>query len=434
MMRYLSTRGEKYTTLEEVISRSLALDGGLYMPEQIPKLPGSFFDKLPSLSLQEIGFEVAKRFFEEDIPPPALRRLIEETLAFDCPVVSISGNVRALELFHGPTLAFKDVGARFLARLFQYFSKKSGKQINVLAATSGDTGSAVAQAFYRLSGVHVFILYPKGLVSEIQERQFTTLGGNIHALEIEGTFDDCQKLVKEAFLDNELNQMFFLTSANSINLARLLPQSFYYFRAFAQLPPSEWEETAVSVPSGNFGNLCAGLIARQMGLPISQMIAATNANEVVPQFLRSGEFSPKPSIPTVANAMDVGNPSNFERILYLYSHSLQRIQKAFLGYSYSDEEIISAIQEVYQKDDYLLDPHGATGYLAVTEYAGKSNAKGLFLATAHPAKFVKTIEAAINTQIPLPHQLATRLALPKIADLLPAQYDALKKYLIKANA
>ena len=365
-MKYYSTNKiVSEVSLEEAVIKGLAADKGLYMPNNIKKLPAEFFENIDKMSFQEMSFRVAEAFFGEDIPADDLKAIVYDTLAFDTPVVNVKENIYSLELFHGPTLAFKDVGGRFMARLLGYFVKNSqDKRVNVLVATSGDTGSAVANGFLGVDGVHVYVLYPKGKVSEIQEKQFTTLGKNITALEIEGCFDDCQALVKRAFLDEELNEKMFLTSANSINLARFLPQSFYYFHAYAQLKKmGKADNVVISVPSGNFGNITAGLFAQEMGLPIKHFIAANNRNDIFYNYLRTGNFEPKASVCTIANAMDVGNPSNFARILDLYDHNHSNICAHLSGATYNDEQIAKGVKETWQECGYLLDPHGACGYL-----------------------------------------------------------------------
>ncbi|GAB1452999.1 threonine synthase [Draconibacterium sp.] len=388
-MKYYSTnRNTPEVSLKEAVVKGLAADNGLFMPDRINKFEPSFFENIQNLTFQEIAFEVAKMFFGEDVEESKLKEIVYETLNFDCPVVKVSDTIYSLELFHGPTLAFKDVGARFMARLLNHFLSDRKEQVNVLVATSGDTGSAVANGFLGVEGIHVFVLYPKGKVSKIQESQFTTLGQNITALEIEGTFDDCQHLVKTAFLDSELNENLILTSANSINVARFLPQAFYYFNAYARLKEQgilENKELVFSVPSGNLGNITAGLFAREMGLPVAQFIAANNANNVVFEYLETGNYQPKSSVETIANAMDVGAPSNFARILDLYNHSHKTISEIIKGSWYSDTEIRKILKTVYQETNYLCDPHGACGFQALKDNL-EENQIGVFLETAHPAK------------------------------------------------
>lgn len=429
-MKYYSTkRTVPEVDLKFAVTKGLAADNGLFMPERIGKFEPSFFDTLHKLSFQEISFEVAKKFFGEDVEETKLKEIVFETLNFDCPVVKVQKNIYSLELFHGPTLAFKDVGARFMARLLNYFLDKSDKTVNVLVATSGDTGSAVANGFLGVPGIHVYVLYPKGKVSDIQESQFTTLGQNITAIEIDGTFDDCQRLVKAAFLDAELNDKLTLTSANSINVARFLPQAFYYFNAFARNEQKD-KELVVAVPSGNFGNLTAGLFAVEMGLPIKQFIAANNNNDIVYNYLKTGKYEPRDSVQTIANAMDVGDPSNFVRILDLYGNSLEAIQSKIKGFRYSDEQIRSTMKRVYDDFGYTLDPHGACGYQALEDYLSE-NQVGIFLETAHPAKFTETVEAVIgNGNVPLPDKLAAFMKGEKLSISMGKTFEEFKTYLI----
>jgi len=433
-MRYYSTnKNTPDASLKEAVVKGLAADNGLFMPERIEKFNPSFFENIEKLTFQEIAYEVALRFFGEDVKHDQLKEIVFETLQFDCPVVKVTDSIYSLELFHGPTLAFKDVGARFMARLLNYFLDKSEKQVNVLVATSGDTGSAVANGFLGVEGIHVHVLYPKGKVSKIQEVQFTTLGKNITALEVDGNFDDCQQLVKTAFLDEELNKKVILTSANSINVARFLPQAFYYFNAYARLKEAGVladKDLVVSVPSGNFGNLTAGLIAAEMGLPIKQFIAANNSNDVVFEYLETGKYEPRKSVETIANAMDVGAPSNFARILDLYDHSHTLISEKIKGYRYSDDEIREVIDKVYQEFGYLCDPHGACGYQALVEYLGDKQV-GMFLETAHPAKFTETVEAVIGQgKVDLPEKLAVFMKGTKETKPINSSYDEFRKYLI----
>lgn len=428
------------------------------MPVKIPKLSSGFFKKLSSMSFKKIAFEVAKNLIGQDIPAKDLKKIINDAINFDAPLVALkdkkthqTSNIHALELFHGPTLAFKDFGARFMSRLMAYFLKNSRKDLTILAATSGDTGSAVGHGFFNVKGIKVVLLYPSGKVSKIQEKQLTTIGGNVTALEIKGTFDDCQKLVKTAFTDEELNKKLMLSSANSINIARLIPQTFYYFYAYAQLEkicqlqksnrPSKATPaspaTIFSIPSGNFGNLTAGLIAKKMGLPIEKFIAATNANDIFPKYLATGKFTPKPSKKTISNAMDVGNPSNFARIKALYKNDLQKIRQDIWSKSYSDKKTKSAIQKVYKNSGYLMDPHGAVAYLGLMDYL-KANQKistelaGIFLETAHPAKFKDIVEPIIKERIKIPTRLAICLTKKKKSVKLPTSFKDLKKFLWKA--
>jgi len=434
-MKYYSTnKNTPDVSLKEAVVKGLAADNGLFMPERIEKFDAAFFDQIDQLSFQEIAFEVAKKFFGEDVDAEHLKEIVYDTLQFDCPLVKVNDSIYSLELFHGPTLAFKDVGARFMARLLNYFLGKKDNMVHVLVATSGDTGSAVANGFLGVEGIHVHVLYPKGKVSAIQESQFTTLGKNITALEVEGTFDDCQRLVKTAFLDEELNQKMQLTSANSINVARFLPQAFYYFNAYARLKEAgllEDKEFVVAVPSGNFGNLTAGLIAAEMGLPVSQFIAANNQNDVVYQYLLTGEYNPRPSVETIANAMDVGAPSNFARILDLYENAHDVISKKIIGYKYTDEEIRKVISEVYQTYGYLCDPHGACGYQSLNEFLSE-NQLGVFLETAHPAKFTETVEQVIGEgKVELPAKLAVFMKGRKQSIALGSNYLEFRAYLFE---
>ena len=434
-MKYYSTnRQAPVATLEKAVVKGLAEDKGLYMPEQIRPLPPSFFEHIEEMAFQEIAYHVADAFFGEDIPADDLRSIVYDTLAFDCPVVEVEKDIFALELFHGPTLAFKDVGARFMARLLQYFIRKEGKnRINVLVATSGDTGSAVANGFLGVEGIHVYVLYPKGKVSRIQESQFTTLGHNITAIEVDGVFDDCQALVKNAFMDEELNRHLVLTSANSINVARFLPQAFYYFHAYAQLKRHLHEtgnRLVVCVPSGNFGNITAGIFGREMGLPVHRFIVANNANDIFYQYLQTGVYAPKPSLQTLANAMDVGAPSNFARIYDLYGGSHERIADLVSGATYSDEQIRQTMRACHEATGYVLDPHGACGYQALKEGL-KAGETGVFLETAHPAKFKEKVDEILATDIEIPARLAAFMQGEKQTVPLSSQFEDFKAYLMK---
>ena len=427
-MRYYSTNGKAPTAdLRKAVVKGLAEDRGLYMPEHIKRLPDTFFESMDSFV--EVAQGVADAFFGEDVPADVLHRIVAETLSFDCPVREVEPGIYALELFHGPTLAFKDVGARFMARLLQHFLA-GDDEVHVLVATSGDTGSAVANGFLGVDGIRVHVLYPKGKVSPIQECQFTTLGKNITALEIDGNFDDCQALVKTAFMDTELNGRMRLTSANSINVARFLPQAFYYFWAYAQLQKLGLAENVVCcVPSGNFGNICAALFGKRMGLPIRRFIAANNANSVFYEFLQTGDYQPRPSIQTLANAMDVGDPSNFARIWDLYGHAPEAIRKDISGATYSDEQIAETIRECYARTGYLLDPHGACGYRALK--AGlQPDETGFFCETAHPAKFKDTVERIIGAPVAIPDRLAAFMQGEKQSVSLPKDFPAFKSYLL----
>ena len=424
-MKYYSTNGQApRADLRKAVVKGLAEDRGLYMPERISRLPEGFFRSMNTRSFVENSIAVAEAFFGEDIPSAELQRIVSETLSFDCPVVEVEPGIYALELFHGPTLAFKDVGARFMARMLRHFTDGAG-EINVLVATSGDTGSAVANGFLGVEGIRVFVLYPKGKVSPIQECQFTTLGRNITALEVDGTFDDCQALVKAAFMDADLNCAMRLTSANSINVARFLPQAFYYFWAYTQLGGTP----VCCVPSGNFGNICAALFGKRMGLPIKRFIAANNANSVFYEFLQTGSYRPRPSIQTIANAMDVGDPSNFARIWDLYGHSPEAIRADISGATYSDEQIAETIRDCYARTGYLLDPHGACGYRALKEGL-KPGETGFFCETAHPAKFKDTVERIIGASVAIPDRLAAFMKGTKQAVALPKEFCSFKEFLL----
>ena len=432
-MKYYSTNKQASdATLEEAVVRGLAGDKGLYMPREIKPLPASFYEEIENLSFQEIAYRVADAFFGEDVPADVLKQIVYDTLSFDTPVVKVKDNIYSLELFHGPTLAFKDVGGRFMARLLGYFIRKEGKkQVNVLVATSGDTGSAVANGFLGVEGIHVYVLYPKGKVSEIQEKQFTTLGRNITAIEVDGTFDDCQALVKNAFMDEELKTHMQLTSANSINVARFLPQAFYYFYAYAQMKKlGKADNLVICVPSGNFGNITAGLFGKRMGLPVKRFIAANNRNDIFYQYLKTGVYTPRPSIATIANAMDVGDPSNFARILDLYGGSHEAISSEISGETYTDEQIRETVQKAYEETGYLLDPHGACGYRALAEGL-KPGETGVFLETAHPAKFLQTVESIIGTQVSIPEKLQAFMRGTKQSIPMSKDFTSFKAYLMK---
>ena len=428
-MNYYSTNGKApAASLRKAVVKGLAEDKGLYMPQTIKRLPDSFFENIQNMTFHEVACAVADAFFGEDVEKEALHRIVCDTLSFDCPVVKVNDNIYSLELFHGPTLAFKDVGGRFMARLLQYFT--SGEELNVLVATSGDTGSAVANGFLGVKGIHVYVLYPKGKVSPIQECQFTTLGQNITALEIDGVFDDCQALVKNAFMDEELNAHMRLTSANSINVARFLPQSFYYFWAYAQMKRQGLgDELVICTPSGNFGNICAGLFAKKMGLPVKRFIAANNANDVFFEFLRDGEYRPRPSVQTIANAMDVGDPSNFARVYDLYGKSHAAICADISGATYTDNQIAETIREVFASCGYLCDPHGACGYRALSEGL-KPGEHGVFCETAHPAKFKDTVEGIIGQSVEIPAKLQAFMKGTKQSVPLPKDFASFKSYLL----
>lgn len=431
-MRYYSTNNRsKYVSLHDAVVNGLAEDRGLYMPEKINRLPEEFFKNIDKMSFQEISFEVAKAFFSDDVDEKSLKDIVYDTLSFDCPVKKVCDDIWTLELFHGPTLAFKDVGARFMARLLEYFIRQEAHQtVNVLVATSGDTGSAVANGFLGVDGIHVYVLYPKGKVSKIQECQFTTLGKNITAIEIDGVFDDCQSLVKSAFMDKDLYKHMKLTSANSINVARFLPQAFYYFNAYARMKANGLAENLVMcVPSGNFGNITAGLFAREMGLPIRRFIAANNANNIFYNYLKTGVYEPKPSVQTIANAMDVGDPSNFARIYDLYNGSHDKISSIISGATYTDDEIKAAVKQCYKDNGYILDPHGACGYQALKDNLKKGET-GVFCETAHPAKFKDTIEKIIDTEIEIPQRLSDFMKGKKQAVELSNKFDDFKTFLL----
>lgn len=429
-MQYHSTNNPAHRVdLKEAILRSLPPDNGLYMPDRFPVLGPEFWSIWRHLSFQEIGFAVAEAFFGEDVPAAALREIVEGTLSFDASVVGLAPGDHILELFHGPTLAFKDFGARFMARLMAWLTRDDGRELTVLVATSGDTGGAVASAFHRVPGTRVIILYPKGKVSGLQEKQLTTLGDNITALEVDGSFDDCQRLVKSAFLDRGLSERLNLTSANSINLARLVPQSFYYIHSARQLP--EGIEPVFVIPSGNFGNLTAGLFATRLGLPVAQFVAATNANDVVPRYLASGSYQPVPSIATISNAMDVGAPSNFARMEALFGKSWEAMKQKITGYTFSDDATRAAIRTVKATLDYELDPHGAVGWLAAQKWrAAHPGSATITLETAHPAKFLDVMEAELGQGcVEIPERLAILADREKVAIPMPADEAAFKAWL-----
>ena len=455
-MKYYSTNGNApIADLEKAVVKGLAEDRGLYMPEEIYKLPKAFFDDIHKMKFQDIAYNVASNFFGDDVDEDSLQDLVWDTLQFDCPVVKVKDNIYALELFHGPTLAFKDVGARFMARLLGYFlrskSAANGQSsmvngqselVNVLVATSGDTGSAVANGFLGVEGIHVYVLYPKGKVSPIQECQFTTLGQNITAIEVDGVFDDCQALVKSAFMDEELNRHMKLTSANSINVARFLPQAFYYFNAYARMKALGLaDELVMCVPSGNFGNICAALFGHQMGLPVKRFIAANNANDVFYQYLQSGQYEPKASIQTLANAMDVGDPSNFARILNLYSQNgklspeqtHEAITSLISGATYSDEQIKETMRQCYSETGYILDPHGACGYRALQEGLREGEV-GVFCETAHPAKFKEKVDDILGTDIEIPERLAAFMRGEKQSVPMSKDFADFKQYLLEVKS
>lgn len=431
-MKYFSTRSHNnFVSFREAVLNGLALDGGLFMPGKIPSFSKSFIEKLHAFSFQEIGFETAKKFIGDEIGEQKLLEIIEHSLNFPVPLIDIDENTHILELFHGPTLAFKDFGAQFMARTMEYFVKDFNEEIVILVATSGDTGSAVAHGFYGVEGIKVYLLYPSGKVSYIQEKQLTTLDKNITALEIEGTFDDCQYLVKKAFTDSYLKNKLNLSSANSINIARLIPQSFYYINAVKQLKHST-KKIIFSVPSGNLGNITAGLIAKKMGLPIDLFIAATNSNDVFTNYLSMGNFEPRKSVQTYSNAMDVGNPSNFERIKTLYENNIVKMRNEIESFSFDDEKTIDGIKEVYSKYGYIIDPHGAVGYIALKKYlelAKQNNMDSVIVETAHPAKFKDVVEEAINAEVKIPQRLAECLNKEKHSIVLDSKFETFKDFL-----
>ena len=432
-MKFYSTNNKDVKAdLKQAVTQGLAPDNGLYMPEHIPALPDSFFEQLPNLSFQEIAFRVTKHLLGEDVPEQELRRITDHTIAFDAPLIAIEENIYSLELFHGPTMAFKDFGARFMSQLLGYFAREQSREVVVLVATSGDTGSAVANGFLGVEGVKVIVLYPSGKVSDIQEKQFTTLGQNITAIEIDGTFDDCQALVKKAFLDEELKRKYFLTSANSINIARLIPQSFYYFYAYAKLA-SRKMPVVFSIPSGNFGNLTGALLARKMGLPITTLVAATNANDVVPAYLNNEIFAPRASQQTISNAMDVGNPSNFSRMQDLFNQDYAALKEAIKGFAFSDEETRAAMRHVYATTQYVLDPHGAIGYLGLKKFLlnDRTEAIGVFLETAHPAKFKDVVEETLAQPVAIPSELQKFLGRAKQSVPMKKDFSLFKTYLME---
>ena len=407
-----------------------APDKGLYFPETIPQVSKELISNIESYSKEAIALEVIAPYIGDAIPKDVLEKIVSETVNFEIPLVKITDDIFSLELFHGPTLAFKDIGARFMSRCLGYFAKDNKEKIIVLVATSGDTGGAVANGFYDVEGVEVVILYPSGKVSSVQEKQLTTLGKNIHALEVDGTFDECQQMVKAVFADVELNKKIKLTSANSINVARWLPQQFYYFYLWKQ-----WEDKTnppiVAVPSGNFGNICAGLLAQQSGLPIKHFIAACNTNDTVPEFLRSGNYQPKKAVPTISNAMDVGDPSNFIRIMQMFNQQIDGLKKLLNGYTISDDETKATLISVFEKHNYLLDPHGAVAYKALQQYQAQyPNAKGVILETAHPVKFYDVIEPLINQTVPVPEVVAEQIKKEKVSTKISADTNELKDFLL----
>mgnify|MGYP006129175037 FL=1 len=431
-MKYYSlNHNSKPTLFQDAVKRGLAPDRGLYFPETITKLPNTFFKEIENMSITEMAYKVIKPYVGNQIKKEKLIEIIEETLDFDFPIVKITENIASLELFQGPTLAFKDVGARFMARCLGHFIENTNEKITVLVATSGDTGGAVANGFYDVEGINVVILYPKGKVSDIQEKQLTTLGKNITALEVDGVFDDCQDMVKTAFLDANINEKIQLTSANSINVARWLPQMFYFFIAYRKLKHLN-KDLVFSIPSGNFGNICAGMMAQKMGLPIKHFIASTNVNDTVPSYLETGAYEPKPTIPTLSNAMDVSDPSNFIRIQKIFNNDIFKLKKKLSGYSYTDSETKKALKEIYKINGYVADPHGAIGYLGLKKYLENNEGDfyGVFLETAHPVKFLDTVKKALKIDIEVPERLKETLTRDKVS--IPIKdFTDLKEYLLR---
>lgn len=430
-MNYYSTNNFNHkVSLKEAVIKGLAPDQGLYMPETVPLLPDRFFEQLSRLSFREMGYEIIGALFSEDLSPSQIKELVDHTLVFDAPLVKVEEGIFSLELFHGPTLAFKDFGARFCSKLMSMLQDK--REIKVLVATSGDTGSAVANGFYGVDGVEVIILYPSGKVSELQEKQFTTLGGNVRAIEVDGVFDDCQQMVKRAFLDPELNGKMLLTSANSINIARWIPQCLYYFYAWSRLPQDK-KKAVFAVPSGNFGNLAAGILAERMGLPIAYFVAATNINKVVPDYLNGTTFSAKPSLQTISNSMDVGNPSNFYRLLALFGNDEMLLKEKVKGFFYTDDMTREAMRKVRSQTDYIMDPHGAVAYLGLKDFmqASPDQYQGVFLETAHPGKFRNVVEDTLNIQLPLPERLQAFMKQAKQADKMANDYGEFRRFLLE---
>ncbi|MEO9476069.1 MAG: threonine synthase [Cyclobacteriaceae bacterium] len=427
-MKFFSTKGkDKFVSFREAVIKSLPEDNGLYFPETIPVLEPSFIANLKDKSLPEIGVEVMRHFCADDIPLDKLEEIMQDVLSFPTPIVQVNENIHSLELFHGPTYAFKDVGARFLARCLGYFNETDKKEVTILVATSGDTGGAVAAGFYKVPGVKVVILYPSGKVSDLQEKQLTTLGENITALEVNGDFDKCQALVKKAFLDKEVNEKLSLSSANSINIARWLPQSIYYYEAIRQLAAPT--NAVIAVPSGNYGNITAGMLAKKMGLPIKRFIAASNANDIVPRYISNGSYDIKPTVATLSNAMDVSDPSNFPRMMELYDQSWEKVKGDITGYKLDDEHTLQTMSECFQNTEYILDPHGAIGYKALIENMQRDE-QGIFLETAHPCKFTDTVEKALNTTYPIPSFASDLMQKDKVAQNIEANYIDFKSFLL----
>ena len=431
-MQYYSLNGQSPPLdFKEAAIRGQAPDKGLYFPEHIPVFDSSFFHGIEKMDDREIAYQVIQPYVGESIPGKVLKRVISETINFPIPLVKLSEKIFSLEMFHGPTLAFKDVGARFMSRCFGYFSKERNQKLVVLVATSGDTGGAVANGFYDVNGVEVVILYPSGKVSSVQEKQLTTLGKNIHALEVNGNFDQCQQLVKQAFADVELNANLFLTSANSINVARWLPQQFYYFLAYKQWPDKK-HPPVISIPSGNFGNICAAILAHASGLPVQHFIAACNVNDVVPEFLKTGEYRPKTTIATISNAMDVGDPNNFVRILEIFEEDISELKRILSAYSITDDETKTTIKKIYKQYHYVLDPHGAVGYLCLERFLKKDRElKGIFVETAHPVKFYDVVEPLIEAKIPLPPAVENVIDKFKVTTKMDVDYNFLRDFLFQ---
>ena len=427
-MRYYSLNNSSpLSSFKKAVQNGIAPDRGLYFPEKITPISEDFINNINDYSNEEIAYEVIKQFIGDEIPTNILKEIIKKTISFDFPVVNLDDNIGSLELFHGPTMAFKDVGARFMSQCLEYFNQNKNEEITVLVATSGDTGGAVANGFLNAKGVQVVILYPKGKVSEIQEKQLTTLGNNITALEVDGVFDDCQEMVKSAFLDKNISRN--LTSANSINVARWMPQMFYFFFAYKQIS-KKYKDIIFSVPSGNFGNICAGLLAQKLGLPIKHFVASTNINDTVPKYLINGVYDPKPSKATISNAMDVGNPSNFIRIQELFNKNLSRLKKSFSSYSFSDDETKIMMKSIYDKFNYISEPHGAIGYLGLKKHGLKTNEFGIFLETAHPVKFLDVVEETLTVNVEIPPQIKEVMSKEKVSILI-SNYQDLKNFLNK---
>jgi threonine synthase len=425
-MRYYSLNNSSpLTSFKKAVQNGIAPDRGLYFPEKITPISEDFINNIGDYSNEEIAYEVIKQFVGDEIPANILKEIIKKTISFDFPVVNLGQNIGSLELFHGPTMAFKDVGARFMSQCLEYFNQDKTEDITVLVATSGDTGGAVANGFLNAKGVQVVILYPKGKVSEIQEKQLTTLGNNITALEVDGVFDDCQEMVKSAFLDKNISRN--LTSANSINVARWLPQMFYFFFAYKQVS-KHYKDIVFSVPSGNFGNICAGLLAQKLGLPVKHFVASTNINDTVPQYLLNGNYDPKPSKATISNAMDVGNPSNFIRIQELFDNNLSSLKKSFSSFSFSDDETKIMMKSIHDKFNYISEPHGAIGYLGLKKYGLKTNEFGVFLETAHPVKFLEVVEETLSVNVEIPHKIKQVMSKEKVATSV-SNYQELKMFL-----